>query len=389
MTVEVKIPEIGESITEVQIGVWFKAVGDSVEVDEPLLEIESEKATVEMPSPTAGTLVKIHKQTGETANVGDVLGEVDEQAAAPSQGKAARKQAPQAAPAAKTVTAAAAEPQRVMPAARRMMAEAGMSRAAVKGSGPGGRVLKEDVRQAIGERSTPAEREDRAVRLSPMRRTIAERLLEAQQTAALLTTFNEVDMTEVVALRQELGPAFLDRHGVKLGFMSFFVRAAVEALLRIPTVNAFIRDDEAVYRNYCDVGIAVGGGKGLVVPVIRDAHVKSFADLEREIADYGARALAGKLSMDELAGGTFTITNGGIFGSLMSTPIVNPPQSAILGMHAIQERPVARDGEVVIRKMMYVALTYDHRLVDGREAVTFLKTIKELVEKPARVLLDV
>jgi 2-oxoglutarate dehydrogenase E2 component (dihydrolipoamide succinyltransferase) len=393
MTLQVKIPEIGESITEVQVGEWLKAVGEAVEVDEPLVEIESEKATVELPSPAAGKLAKVLKQTGETVGVGQAIAEIAEGAKAKPKKKAAAKKAVE-------VEATPAPGKRVMPAARRMMEQGGVSEADVAGTGPGGRVLKDDVQRALegapafapsssaGDAGASA-RQERAVRMSPLRRTIAKRLLEAQHTAALLTTFNEIDMSEVIALRRELGEAFRERHGVKLGFMSFFVRAAVEALLRQPDVNAFIRGEEAVYRDYVDVGIAVGGGKGLVVPVIRDAHRMSFAELERAIADYGARARDGKLSMDDLAGGSFTITNGGIFGSMLSTPIVNPPQSAILGMHAIQERPVARDGEVVIRPMMYVALTYDHRLVDGREAVTFLRTIKELVEQPSRVLLDV
>jgi len=384
MTVQIKIPEIGESITEVQVGVWLKRVGDAVAADEPLVEIESEKATVELPSPAAGKLAAVLAQTGETVEVGAVIGEIEE-GAGPAAGPPRE----------------AGSGSRVMPAAQHLMEQAGVGEAEVSPSGPGGRVLKEDVQRAIERRSgaaahaggegaaTAGGRSETASRMSPMRRTIAKRLLEAQATAALLTTFNEIDLSEVIALRKRHGEEFLARHGVKLGFMSFFVRAAVEALIRIPQVNASIRGEEVVYRNYCDVGIAVGGGRGLVVPVIRDAHRKGFAELEREIADYGARARDGKLSLEELEGGTFTITNGGIFGSLLSTPIVNPPQSAILGMHAIQDRPVARDGQVVIRPMMYVALTYDHRLVDGREAVTFLKTIKEIVESPARALLDV
>ncbi|MBW2277042.1 MAG: 2-oxoglutarate dehydrogenase complex dihydrolipoyllysine-residue succinyltransferase [Deltaproteobacteria bacterium] len=392
MTVQIKIPEIGESITEVQVGVWLKQVGDSVEVDEPLVEIESEKATVELPAPVSGKLAVVLAQTGETVNVGASIGEIEAGEVDTTK--------PRSAPKASQADASAVE-SRLMPAARRMMGQAGLGENDVTGSGPGGRVLKQDVQRIVtgraaaqtGTASTTttvaAGRTETTSRMSPLRRTVARRLLEAQESAALLTTFNEVDMSEVKALRVQHGNAFLERHGTKLGFMSFFVRASVEALIRIPQVNAHIRGDEVVYPNYCDVGIAVGGGKGLVVPVIRDAQQKGFAELEREIADYGARARDGKLSLEELEGGTFTITNGGIFGSLLSTPIVNPPQSAIMGMHAIQDRPVARDGQVVIRPMMYVALTYDHRLVDGREAVTFLKTIKEFVESPARALLDV
>jgi 2-oxoglutarate dehydrogenase E2 component (dihydrolipoamide succinyltransferase) len=398
MTVQIKIPEIGESITEVQVGVWFKQVGERVDLDEPLVEIESEKATVELPSPAAGKLTAVTAESGETVAVGAAIGEIDEIAEGRAAAEPSRPSPPEPQPAPSPAKASAPDVgKRVMPSARRMIAETGIGEEGVSGSGPGGRVLKEDVQRALDDRAAPpqpgattsAGREETASRMSPMRRTIAKRLLEAQESAALLTTFNEIDMSEVKALRKRHGEAFLARHGIKLGFMSFFVRASVEALIRIPQVNAYIRGDEVVYRNYCDVGIAVGGGKGLVVPVIRDAHLKDFAELEREIADLGARARDGKLSLDELEGGTFTITNGGIFGSLLSTPIINPPQSAILGMHAIQDRPVAREGQVVIRPMMYVALTYDHRLVDGREAVTFLRTIKEIVEDPARAMLGV
>jgi 2-oxoglutarate dehydrogenase E2 component (dihydrolipoamide succinyltransferase) len=292
---------------------------------------------------------------------------------------------------------------RVMPSAKRVMAQAGLSAEQVEGTGPGGRILKEDALRgeaepppvarapAVPSVQTPAQpgQDEEVVAMSPMRRRIAERLVQSQQTAALLTTFNEIDMTAVMALRKEYQPKFLEKYGIKLGFMSFFLKAAVEALKLIPEVNAEIRGTDVIYKNFYDIGVAVGGGRGLVVPVIRGADRMGFADVELKIAELGKRAMDNKLTLDELVGGTFTISNGGVYGSLMSTPIVNPPQSGILGLHAIQDRPVARDGQVVIRPMMYVALTYDHRIVDGREAVTFLKRIKECIEDPTRILLEV
>ena len=388
MAVELKVPGLGESITEVQIGTWLKQEGDYVKRDEAVVEIESEKATVEVVAPVAGRITKILKKTGEPASVGEIVG-LMEAAEAPV-GTAAS--APSA-PAASSGAAGA----HVMPAAQRALAEAGLEAKDVQPSGPGGRILKEDVQAAASARASEVQapaalrgsREEEVVPMSPMRRTIAKHLVAAQQTAALLTTFNEVDMSAAMALRNEYKDVFEKRYGVRLGFMSFFVKAAVEALKLVPEVNAEIRDDKIVYRNYQDIAVAIGAPKGLVTPVLRNAEAMSFADIEKAIGDFARKAKENKLSMDELRGGTFTISNGGVYGSLLSTPIVNPPQSGILGMHAIQDRPVARDGQVVIRPMMYVALTYDHRIVDGKGAVTCLKRIKECVENPARILLEV
>lgn len=419
MAVELKVPAVGESITEVQIGAWRKSSGDWADRDESLVEIESDKATVELPAPVAGVIVGILKKEGEKAEVGEVIGYIDENAK-PTDGKKAKETtaAASAAPVAKPsppqaeisveLKTAAPTPKaapRIAPSARRIMAEHGLDPNDVEGTGPGGRVLKEDAAQKAREltnrkppetaqpeppaRPVLGSRDEEAVPMTPMRRRIAERLVEAQRTGALLTTFNEVDMSEVIALREEHKGAFQERHGVKLGFMSFFVKACVEALKQFPKVNAEIRHGDIVYHHYYDIGIAVAGGKGLVVPVLRNAESMSFADIEKTIADFGARAQENKIGLDELEGGTFTISNGGVFGSLLSTPIVNPPQSGILGLHAIQDRPVARNGQVVIRPMMYVALSYDHRLVDGREAVSFLRRVKESIEKPARLFLEI
>ncbi len=427
MAVELKVPSVGESITEVQIGDWLKGVGDAVRRDETLVMIETDKVTVELPAPADGVMAEIRVKSGEVATVGDVIGVMNEGAAAASQPSAAMAQsaaqfpAPEPAPDPPTQPIAAVAPPaaekkkvgvaslppqgfaRVMPSAKRVMAQAGLSPDQVEGTGPGGRILKEDAMRAEASPPapspaampavaqppvTPGENEE-VVAMSPMRRRIAERLVQSQQSAALLTTFNEIDMSAVIALRKEYQPKFLDKHGIKLGFMSFFVKAAVEALKLIPAVNAEIRGTDIVYKNFFDIGVAVGGGKGLVVPVIRAADRLGFAEVELTIAELGKRAKENKLKLDELMGGTFTISNGGIYGSLMSTPIVNPPQSGILGLHAIQDRPMARDGQVVILPMMYVALTYDHRIVDGREAVTFLKRVKECIEDPARILLEV
>jgi 2-oxoglutarate dehydrogenase E2 component (dihydrolipoamide succinyltransferase) len=443
MAVELRVPEVGESITEVQIGSWFKKEGDPVERDEALVEIESDKATLELPAPVSGTLSKVLKKKGEMVKVGDLIAEIGEGGAAKPAVKSAAGKAPaptdskapapadSKAPApadskapAPTVSRAAApkraataptgpraaEP-RVMPSAQRVLAENDLDAADVVPSGPGGRVLKEDVLDRLASRpaapgGTPAvargiappasapitdsaERVEEAVPMSPMRLRIAERLKEAQNTAALLTTFNEIDMSQVIILREELREAFQERFAVKLGFMSFFVKASVDALMQFPQVNAEVRGKEIVYRNYYDIGIAVGGGKGLVVPVLRNAERMSFAEIEIAIADFGARARENKLSLEELKGGTFTISNGGVYGSLLSTPIINPPQSGILGLHAIQKRPVVVNDEIAIRPMMYAAVTYDHRVIDGRESVAFLKHIKELVEHPTRMLLGI
>ena len=391
MSVEVTVPSLGESIIEVQVSGWLKQPGEAVSLDEPLIELESDKATVEVPSPVAGVILEIVAEVGAVLKVGDVLARID------TEGKAA---ATAAAPAAPVEPAAATGAPHVMPAAQRVMTERGLSADQVTGTGPGGRVLKEDAQQAPAPATAPTpapplpprptgERNERRVRMSPIRRRIAERLVQAQQTAALLTTFNEIDMTRTKAMRAEHQEAFQARYGVKLGFMSFFIKAAVEALQLVPEINAQIEGEESVFYDYCDVGIAVGGGKGLVVPVIRNAEMLGFGELEMTIGDYGRRAQANKIDLDELQGGTFTISNGGVYGSLLSTPIINPPQSGVLGLHAIQDRPVAIDGKVEIRPMMYVALTYDHRIVDGREAVAFLKHIKECVEQPERLLLKV
>ncbi|MDZ4819866.1 MAG: 2-oxoglutarate dehydrogenase complex dihydrolipoyllysine-residue succinyltransferase [Planctomycetota bacterium] len=452
MPVELKVPSVGESVTEVQIGEWKKNVGDNVALDEVVVEIESDKATVDLLAPSAGKLTKLLKQQGEKADVGEVIGYLGDSAepdsaseksadtAARSGEETSKKSEPQAAPVT-TETHVTVEKKRgqtaigavqpgttpVMPAAQRAAAQEGVNTAQIAGTGPGGRVLKEDVlraaegakgadasvvarsearpappgqlmqRQPTAEKSNQAiaaqgngySREEEFVVMSPIRRRIAERLVEAQQSAALLTTFNEVDMTEIMALRAKFKDIYQERYGVKLGFMSFFVKAVVDALKQVPQVNAEVREPHVVYKNYYDIGIAVGGGKGLVVPILRNAEFMSFADIEKTIGDFGRRAGENKIKLEELQGGTFTISNGGVYGSLLSTPIVNPPQSGILGLHAIQDRPVARNGQVVIRPMMYLALTYDHRIVDGREAVTFLKRVKEGIEDPTRLLIEV
>jgi len=408
MAIELKVPTVGESITEVQMGEWLKSEGDTVARDEVIAKIETDKVTVDLTAPNDGVLSQIKVKKGQTANVGDVIGYIEEGAAAAAKPKAAepakseapkaeaRKAEPQAEERPKSVRPTI-PPQgfaRVMPSARRALKERGLSPDDVEATGPGGRVLKEDVdrlKEKPAAKATPGaqDRQEEAVAMSPFRKRIAERLVQSQQTAALLTTFNEVDMGAVMELRKTHQEAFQEKYGIKLGFMSFFVKATIEALKLIPSVNAEIRGSDVVYKNFYDIGVAVGGGKGLAVPVIRNAERLGFAEVEQTIADFGKRAKDNKLELSELQGGTFTITNGGIYGSMMSTPIVNPPQSGILGLHAIQDRPMAVKGQVVIRPMMYVALTYDHRLVDGREAVTFLKRIKQCMEEPARILLEV
>ncbi|MBK7047244.1 MAG: 2-oxoglutarate dehydrogenase complex dihydrolipoyllysine-residue succinyltransferase [bacterium] len=415
MPLEVKVPALGESIQEVQVSAWLKQPGDSVSLDEPLIELETDKATVEVPAPAAGVVLEIVAAVGAVLKVGDVLARIEAGGAAKvaKPAEPAAEATPAAATAKPAVPARAAGAERtIMPAARRVLAENALDADLVTGTGPGGRVLKEDAVRAVAGAVSPAapvpapapapagapvqplpaftgERRTRTVRMSPIRRKIAERLVQAQRDAALLTTFNEIDLSRVKALRSEHQESFQARYGVKLGIMSFFVKAAVEALQMVPEINAGVEGDSILYHDYCDIGIAVGGGKGLVVPVIRNAEGLGFGDLERIIADFAKRAQANKLDLDELQGGTFTISNGGIFGSLLSTPIVNPPQSGVLGLHAIQDRPVAINGQVVIRPMMYVALTYDHRLVDGRESVAFLAHIKHCVEQPERLLLKV
>ncbi len=410
MAVELKIPSAGESISEVQIGEWLKAEGDYVERDEVVVEIETDKASMELPAPTSGVLTKRLRQAGEIVPVGAVIAMIEEgprPAGAPLDRAAARSAASAAPVAAKAdggPTATATEP-RVMPAAQRALHEAGLAAADVTPTGPGGRLLKEDVQRHVAAGGAPAaaghaepavvgppvggDRHEEAVPMTMLRRRIAQRLVEAKQTMAMLTTFNEVDMSAVLRLREERGEAFQQRYGVKLGLMSFFVKAAIDALKRFPAVNAEIRGNDIVYKNYYDIGVAVSTDQGLVVPVIRNAERLSFAEVEQAIGDLARRARERKIAVEELQGGTFTITNGGVFGSLLATPIINPPQSAILGLHALQDRPVARGGQVVIRPMMYVALTYDHRIIDGRESVSFLKRVKECVEDPARMLVEV
>jgi 2-oxoglutarate dehydrogenase E2 component (dihydrolipoamide succinyltransferase) len=422
MSVELKVPSFGESVSEVVIASWLRQPGDVVKVDESLAELESDKATVELPAPTSGMITKLLKQAGDSALVGEVIGYIDSAATSvetePKQAGAepANLAGTSADPAGLVAASNGQQSEpgklipaspRLMPAAERLMAERGLSPADMVGlgSGPGGRVLKEDVLKAgksapsitadPGPGSVPvagvpdfSAGED-IVPMSPIRKKIAARLVESQQQMAILTTFNEIDMSRVMELRKTYQEQFSQKHGVKLGFMSFFVKASIEALKQFPQVNAELRDSNIVYKNYYDIGIAVGGGKGLVVPVLRSAERMSFAETELAIADYGKRAQENKLALEEFTGGTFTISNGGVYGSLMSTPIINPPQVAILGLHAIQERPVVRDGQIVARPMMYVALSYDHRLIDGRESVTFLRCIKNLMEDPVRLLLEV
>lgn len=428
MPLDLTVPSVGESVTEVEIGDWLKQPGDPVRKDEPVVVLETDKATVEIYAPADGTLARQIKAKGDKVKVGETVGVIEPgplpagavaapapAAAPPAPSPAApRRDAPAAPPA--QPAAPPAPPPRVMPAAARAAAQAGVEAEALPGTGPGGRVLKEDVQRALEAPAPPPpapapslapaeppalapaaavtarpapDREEEAVPMSLLRRKIAERLVQAQNTMALLTTFNEADMSAVQTLRAQFQELFQARYQVKLGFMSFFVKAVIEALKDIPALNAEIRGTDIVYRNYYDIGIAIGGGRGLVVPVLRHAERLSLAEIERAIADFAQRAKDNKLKPDELAGGTFTLTNGGVYGSLLSTPLINPPQSGVLGMHAIQDRPVARDGQVVIRPMMYLALTYDHRIVDGREAVTFLRRVKELVENPARMLLEV
>ena len=405
---EIRVPTLGESVTEATIGKWFKRPGETVAVDEPLVELETDKVTIEVPAPAAGVLSEVAAKDGETVAVGALLGQIKEGAVAPAAKPAA------AAPAAKapepSKPAPAPAPSGDMPLApsvRKMSAESGVDPAKVDGSGKDGRVTKGDMMAAIERAAaapTPvaqtaaavarapspaddAAREER-VKMTRLRQTIARRLKEAQSTAAMLTTFNEVDMSAVMHMRNQYKDQFEKRHGVKLGFMGFFVRACVAALKEITAVNAEIDGTDLIYKNYYHIGVAVGTEKGLVVPVVRDADHKSLAEIEKTISDFGRRARDGALKLDELQGGTFTISNGGVYGSLMSTPILNAPQSGILGMHKIQERPMAVAGKIEIRPMMYLALSYDHRIVDGREAVTFLVKVKDVLEDPARLVLD-
>lgn len=393
MTLDLRVPSVGESITEVYIGEWHVEPGQFVRRDEAIVELESDKATFQLPAPESGHVTSILKQTGDTAEIGELLGHF-EASEAPESVEKSDSRAEQ--PAGAEPPQQASEGAKIMPAAKRMLAEGNVRPEAVQPTGPGGRMLKEDVQRHMASSDGSATsnvaasfRSEKAVRMSPMRQRIAERLVEAQTNAALLTTFNEVDMSAVMQLRRDYQESFQSKYEVKLGFMSFFVKAVIHGLNSIPQINAEIRDDHIVYRNYFDIGIAIGAGKGLVVPVLRNAELMSFAEIEIKINELAARAKKNQITLDELQGGTFTITNGGVFGSLLSTPIINPPQSGVLGMHTIQERPVGRNGEIVLRPMMYVALTYDHRIVDGREAVTFLKRVKDVLEDPARLLLEV
>jgi len=410
MATEIRVPTLGESVSEATIGRWFKKPGDPVKADEPVVELETDKVTLEVNAPASGTLGDILAKDGETVTPGAVLGSVVEggaAAAAPAaKAEAPKAEAPKAAPAAPAAPAPAAPgaAKDHGPAVARIAAESGVSPAGVAGTGKDGRVTKGDMLAAVATGAAPAaapapvqvrapsapvdaEREER-VKMTKLRQTIARRLKDAQNTAAMLTTFNDVDMSAVMALRSQYKDVFEKKHGTKLGFMGFFTKAVIQALKDVPAVNAEIDGQDIVYKNYYHIGIAVGTEKGLVVPVVRDADQLSIAGIEKTISDFGRRARDGKLSIDEMQGGTFTITNGGIYGSLMSTPILNAPQSGILGMHRIEERPVVRNGQIVARPMMYLALSYDHRIVDGKEAVTFLVRVKDALEDPARLVLD-
>jgi 2-oxoglutarate dehydrogenase E2 component (dihydrolipoamide succinyltransferase) len=410
---EIRVPTLGESVTEATIGRWFKKAGDAVAVDEPLVELETDKVTIEVPAPSAGTLGDIVAKDGETVAVGALLGQINDDAAGaaakPAAAPAKAAPPPPPAPAAPAPAAKAAPADTPLaPSVRKLSAESGIDAATVPGSGKDGRVTKGDMLAAIEKAAsapTPvnlpaasvqvrapspaddAAREER-VKMTRLRQTIARRLKDVQNTAAMLTTFNEVDMSHIMAMRAQYKDVFEKKHGSKLGFMGFFTKACVQALKDIPAVNAEIDGTDLIYKNYYHIGVAVGTDKGLVVPVVRDCDHKSIAEIEKSIADFGRRARDGQLKIDEMQGGTFTITNGGIYGSLMSTPILNAPQSGILGMHKIQERPMAIGGKIEIRPMMYLALSYDHRVIDGKEAVTFLVRVKENLEDPARLVLD-
>ena len=421
MAQEIKVPTLGESVTEATVGEWLKQPGDPVKQDEPVASLETDKVAVEVPSPVAGVMGEYRVQVGDTVEVGAVIATIADAIGAGEEPPVAQREEPQ--PAAQKATPAPAaavakelpgDTVTMSPAVRRAVLEHGVDPTQVKGSGKDGRLTREDVLAAAAKRSDgpstssgradvgsetgsarpelvegrEGQRREERVKMTRMRQTIAKRLKSAQETAALLTTFNDVDMSAVIATRERYKDLFAKKHDIKLGFMSFFAKAACLALKDIPSVNARIDGEEIVYFDYVDISVAVSAPNGLVVPVVRDADSKSFAQIEKDIADFGARAKAGTLTMEDMKGGTFTISNGGVFGGLMSTPIVNPPQSAVLGLHRIEDRPVVRDGQIVIRPMMYIALSYDHRLIDGREAVTALKTIKEAIEDPARMLID-
>lgn len=403
MSVEIKVPILPESVSEATVATWHKKVGDAVSVDENLVDIETEKVVLEVPSTVDGVVKEIKVEEGATVGEQELIAIIEE-------GAAASAPAPTPAEAAKPEPAAITEPtssddaDKLSPAVRKLVAENNLDASSINGTGKNGRILKEDVlnhlKSATAKSAATApshpevataqagERSERRVPMTRLRSTIARRLKEAQDTQAMLTTFNDVNLQAVISLRKQYKELFEKKHGTRLGFMSFFVKAAIEALKRFPAVNASIDGSDIVYHDYYDVGIAASSPRGLVVPVLRDVDQMSFADVEKNIGVYGQKAKDGKLTMDDLVGGTFTVSNGGVFGSMLSTPIVNPPQSAILGMHRIEERPVAENGEVVIRPMMYLALTYDHRIIDGKESVLFLRTIKECLEDPARLLLE-
>ncbi|MCA0902434.1 2-oxoglutarate dehydrogenase complex dihydrolipoyllysine-residue succinyltransferase [Qipengyuania aquimaris] len=412
MATEVKVPTLGESVTEASIGELLKNVGDAVAVDEPIVSLETDKVAVEAPSPVAGVITEFKVAVGDTVEVGAVLAVIEEGGAPAAKGEEAGRAAEQreegkeeraeaSAPAASSDAS-----QTLSPAVRRAVLEHGVDPSTIKGTGKDGRLTKEDVIAAAkakkdggtiadavpAQAATPSapagERREERVKMTRMRQTIAKRLKGAQDNAALLTTFNDVDMSAVIEARTKYKDLFAKKHDIRLGFMGFFAKAACLALKDVPAVNAYIEGDEIVYHDYVDISVAVSAPNGLVVPVIRDAQDKGFARIEKDIADFGKRAKEGTLTMEDMKGGTFTISNGGVFGSLMSTPIINPPQSAVLGLHRIEDRPVVVDGEIVIRPMMYIALSYDHRLIDGREAVTALKIIKEAIEDPTRMLID-
>ncbi|MGE8135012.1 2-oxoglutarate dehydrogenase complex dihydrolipoyllysine-residue succinyltransferase [Novosphingobium subterraneum] len=413
MSIEVKVPTLGESVSEATVGQWLKKPGEAVALDEPIVSLETDKVAVEVPAPAAGVLGALVANEGDTVNVGALLALIEDSvAAAGAQAPAPRTEAPvppasaSEAPAAPIAAAApSGDAAALSPAVRRAVLEYGIDPSTVKGTGKDGRLTKEDVMAAAAAKqaspapavSAPAAapaaavsggRNEERVKMTRLRQTIAKRLKSAQETAALLTTFNDVDMSAVMEARAKYKDVFEKKHGVKLGLMSFFAKASVLALKDIPSVNAQIQGDEIVYFDYVDISVAVSAPNGLVVPVVRDVDKLSFADIEKSIANYGKAARDGTLTMADMAGGTFTISNGGVFGGLMSTPIINPPQSAVLGLHRIEDRPVVRNGEIVVRPMMYIALSYDHRIIDGREAVTALKTIKEAIEDPTRLLID-
>ena len=392
MSVEIKVPALGESVTEATIAKWHRKEGEEIAQDELLLELETEKVTLEVNAPASGVIASLNKKEGDTVTVDEILGSMKEgkvSGAAPAP-KAEEASAPavplSSAPSAPASSAASMLP----PSAQRIVAENAIDPNSIQGTGKGGRITKVDALNAItGAAPASAGPREERIKMSRLRKTIAQRLKDSQNTAAILTTFNEIDMSHVINVRKQYKDAFQKKYGIKLGFMSFFVKAVIGALKEVPAVNAMIEGDELVYRKYYDIGVAVGTEQGLVVPVLRDTEHKSYADIEQEIANYGKKAREGKISMGDLTGGTFTISNGGVYGSLLSTPIINPPQAGILGMHKTQERPVAIDGKVEIRPMMYIALSYDHRIIDGKEAVTFLVRVKDFIENPERLLLGI